>query len=290
MNTAPAPTGAAEEWLRTRIADYVRTSPQNRLQRIDDSPMFDEPLVGYADGDDALFQQYKTIIGSFHLTPREIMAHELAGESAVEGPLSVVCWVLPITDATRASNRSRDMAPSRLWSHTRNDGEPFNDAVREHVVALLREAGYKAIAPPLTDLFRIYNEGIERPPASTWSERHAMYVAGLGTFSLSDGFITPRGIAMRCGSVVTNMPLTATPRPYADHYANCLYYAKGTCGICIARCPAGAITRQGHDKSLCSAYMSREFAPLKDEYAVTITGCGLCQTGVPCESAIPRQD
>jgi len=33
------------------------------------------------------------------------------------------------------------------------------------------------------------------------------YAAGHGTFSLSDGFITERGIAHRCGSVVTDLPL-----------------------------------------------------------------------------------
>ena len=32
---------------------------------------------------------------------------------------------------------------------------------------------------------------------SNWSERHIAYAAGLGTFSLSDGFIIERGIAHR---------------------------------------------------------------------------------------------
>jgi len=37
-------------------------------------------------------------------------------------------------------------------------------------------------------------------PASSWSERHAAYAAGLGTFSLNDALITPKGIAHRLGS------------------------------------------------------------------------------------------
>ena len=37
--------------------------------------------------------------------------------------------------------------------------------------------------------------------ASCWSERHAAFVSGLGTFGLCDGLITPVGKAMRCGSV-----------------------------------------------------------------------------------------
>jgi epoxyqueuosine reductase QueG len=58
---------------------------------------------------------------------------------------------------------------------------------------------------------------------------------------------------------------------------------------CAARCPAGAITAHGHDKDKCYEYSYR--VCLKDkkvEYGVTITGCGLCQTKVPCEFEIPK--
>jgi len=50
--------------------------------------------------------------------------------------------------------------------------------------------------------------------ASNWSQRHIAYAAGLGTFSLSDGFITPKGIAMRCGSVVCDAALSPTLQVY----------------------------------------------------------------------------
>ena len=59
--------------MREVIEGFVASSPLNRLQRIDGSPMFDAPLVGIADGYDPLFEQYKQIIGSFHLTPYEII-------------------------------------------------------------------------------------------------------------------------------------------------------------------------------------------------------------------------
>ena len=122
-----------------------------------------------------------------------------------------------------------------------------------------------------------------------------MYAAGLGTFGLSDGFITPRGIAMRCGSVVTNLPLAVTPRDYTSHTANCLYLSEGTCGVCAERCPAGAITREGgHDKLKCQEFTYGTLRPLFAEYGVegergAGIGCGLCQTGVPCEAGIPAK-
>ena len=63
----------AEQAVREVIEGFVASSPLNRLQRIDGTPMFDTPLVGIADGYDPLFEQYKRIIGPFHLTPFEIV-------------------------------------------------------------------------------------------------------------------------------------------------------------------------------------------------------------------------
>jgi epoxyqueuosine reductase len=277
--------------LRQEIEVFVRDSPANRLEHLDGSPIYEAPLVGYAHGGDPLFEEYKTIIGPFHLTPREAIQYAIE-----EGPLaqhsstkrlSVICWALPISEATRASNRPQKAEPSQRWAHTRTYGEEFNDMLRRHVVEVLRAAGYLAIAPMLSPGFKTINEGVARPPVSTWSERHALYAAGLGTFSLSDGFITPRGIAMRCGSVVTNLPLQPTPRTAENHMANCLFYAEGTCGKCIERCPAGAITREGHDKSKCQEYVYHTLMPLAKPYNAKTVGCGLCQTGVPCEAMVP---
>ena len=69
--------------------------------------------------------------------------------------------------------------------------------------------------------------------ASQWSERHAAYASGLGTFGLCDGLITPKGKAVRFASVVTRIKVPPTQRPYKDHHAYCLHYAKGICGMCI---------------------------------------------------------
>lgn len=125
--------------------------------------------------------------------------------------------------------------------------------------------------------------------ASTWSERHAAYAAGLGTFGLSDGLITPKGKAMRCGSVIARMSVTPTVRPYTDHHAYCLFYARGTCGRCIDRCPIGAISERGHDKDLCSRYLDMTRQYVNRHFGFDGYGCGLCQTGVPCESGIPEE-
>ena len=129
---------------------------------------------------------------------------------------------------------------------------------------------------------------------SNWSERHIAYAAGQGTFSLSDGFITEKGIAHRCGSVVTDLVLPASPRTAEGPYSNCLFYVGVNCRSCIERCPVGAITEEGHDKIKCRQHlldMGYSAAKLKEGYDndKSVAGCGLCQTKVPCESRNPVQ-
>ncbi len=272
-----------EEQIRAEIIRFVRESP---LSRFPDSsePYFDEPLVGFVAADDHLFTDYKNIIGDFHQTPQEVMERTLgaAGRAA-----SVISWILPITKATRESNRREEQYPSRAWAQTRFFGEQMNGAMRRHLVAWLEERGQQAVAPQFAASWQEFAEtpvGI----ASTWSERHAAYAAGLGTFSLNDALITPKGISHRCGSVITDLALKPSGRAYPDHRHNCLYFRNGSCGLCISRCPVGALSREGHDKSACRTYVyTTAVEAVAESFGVTQTGCGLCQTRVPCEGGIP---
>ena len=273
-----------EEQICNEIRRFVRDSPANRFPG-DGEPYFDEPLIGFAAADDPLFASYQEIIGAFHQTPQQV----LTGACGAGGrAATVICWVLPITLATRESNRREAVYPSAAWARTRNFGEQFNALLRRHLVSWLEERGELAVAPQLAagwQEFRQTPVGL----ASSWSERHAAYAAGLGTFSLNDALITPRGIAHRLGSVITDLALAPTPRPYADHRHNCLYLREGSCALCVARCPAGALSRAGHDKAACLEYVYHTVVEaVAGEYGVTATGCGLCQTKVPCEAQIPR--
>ncbi|MDW7711768.1 MAG: hypothetical protein SCH98_14985, partial [Deferrisomatales bacterium] len=145
-----------------------------------------------------------------------------------------------------------------------------------------------AVAPQLSPKWRMLPEtpvGI----ASNWSERHAAYAAGLGTFSLNDALITPKGIAHRVGSVVTDLVVPPSARPYPERRHNCLFFREGTCGTCVTRCPAGALSEAGHDKAKCRQYVyGTVMEELGTALGVPEAGCGLCQTAVPCESRIPK--
>ena len=283
--------------LEQLIKNFVNENEQNRRTQLDPGVYWDEPLVGFASGSDPLFFEYKTIIGSFHFTPREIILSALKEKdrglllSEME-QVSVISWILPASEDTRKSNRKEEKFPSKLWAYTRDFGEVFNNALRRHVSGFLEDLGHVAVAPVLLPTFQhLRDEKVGW--ASPWSERHIAYACGLGTFSLNDGLITSKGMAVRIGTVVTLLKLAPSEKKYRHYKENCLQFRTEKCGKCIPRCPAGAITEKGHDKDKCREYINSE--PLKAkrlEYGLQNPppSCGLCQTGVPCEFEIPRPD
>ena len=276
------------ESLTNFVESVVRDSPRNRLALIDGSHIFDAPLIGVADGDDPLFEQYRHIIGPHHHTPRDILARAgIENATDATSTVRVFCWVLPISEPTKRSNSAMTRKPSQRWAHTRHYGELFNNELRAEVERYVKHRGGNAVAPVTSTDFRVVQD-IPDEPSSTWSERHALYAAGLGTFGLCDGFLTPVGKAMRCGSVVVDLPLPVTERVHTSHTAACTYLSRGSCGDCISRCPAGAIGPSGHDKKACENYLLEILSAVADVYDVSIAGCGLCQTAVSCESGLPR--
>ena len=286
-----------ERFIEKAIRNFVRTNPLNRLESFGGEPIFDQPLVGFADGDDPLFDEYKKVVHELHLSPREMLSlyliETLKHEAPKLGSVSVISFVLPIESETRLSNAREKEGPSLRWNHTRWYGQDFIIELSKYLVSLLEGMGFSAIAPELSPFFEILL--VPGGFASKWSQRHIAYAAGLGTFSLNDGFITSKGLAVRCGSVVTNIKLKPSIKPYKHHLANCLFYATGKCGECIRRCPGGAISEKGHDKLKCFQVLYETQKPWLEGahgqgYIGKYAGCGLCQTGVPCENRIPAAE
>lgn len=268
------------------IRDFIETSPLNNMQNQAHDRAWDRVLVGFANGVDPIWQQYKEYVGPFHWTPWEVFNQHRPEARAAAQELTVISWVLPQREQVRKANRVQKKFPADEWARIRVWGEEFNVGLRKHVAESLTAAGHPAVAPML-----VPNWGIVKSQrfsyASSWSERHAAHAAGLGTFGLCDGLITAAGKAMRVGSVVAKVDIKPTPRPYADHRAYCLFFTDGVCGKCIDRCPARAITPQGHDKEKCRAHLAKSREYVKENYEFTGYGCGLCQVGVPCEFHIP---
>ncbi len=284
-------SGDVAKWVEDIIKTFIETSPQNTLQNENNDKAFSTPLVGFARGDDPLFEVYKEHVGPFYMTPWEAYAVNFKDMNVNPKDLTVISWVLPHTQATKHDNSKESFFPAERWARARIFGEEVNVKLRKHVVEILESEGYRTVSPGLMP-----QSSVRISPkyglASTWSERHTAYACGLGTFGLCDGLITPVGKAMRVGSAIVRMEIPPTPRPYSDHHAYCLFFTQGICGKCILKCPAGAITEKGKDKAACLKHLfptTSEY--VKSKFGFDGYGCGHCQTGVPCESGIPtKQD
>ena len=277
------------KWVESIIRDFINHSPENTLKNAANEKAWADPLVGFSRGDDPLYQAYKVHVGPFHWTPLELFQLTFPQSKVGADHLTVISYVLPQMEKTKSDMRKETVNPSVSWARARIFGEEVNVKLRQHVADTLKAAGIEAVAPMLSPSWeRKMSDRFGF--ASTWSERHAAHASGLGTFGLCDGLITPRGQAMRCGSVIARMQIPPTPRPYTDHQAYCLFFSRGICGKCIQRCPADAVTKSGHDKIKCRAYLDKTREYVTSNFGFEGYGCGFCQTGVPCESKIPMEE
>lgn len=276
-----------KEMIKAEIIRYVRENENNYSNEIQ-APYFDEPLFQFASATDALFSQYKEIIAPEHLTPQEVFNIAYEGEAIC--PQTVISIVLPISEKIRHSNSVQKEWASDEWTLLRTFGDDlFIDGLTAHLSRYLNNKGYKTVNPTTLKAFKkLMNE---KGPLSNWSQRHVAFVAGLGTFSINDGFITEKGMAIRLASLVTEVVIEPDKRKSEDHTANCLYLSKGVCKACFKRCPVGAITEKGHDKIICWQRCYGEESQLRTKAIggnpEAGSGCGLCQTNIPCEFSNP---
>ena len=287
----PGEADALFSFLQEKTAEFMRL-PANDMELPAPEPLFGTPILGAAAGDDPLWLRYQEeYIGAFHWTPLQAFQHAFPdAHDALAGELCVFVWILPQTTAAKRDNRRERIYPAERWARSRILGErKVNEGLRAFLVAKLAEKGIQAAAPQILPQWSRHLS--ERYGfASTWSERHAAYAAGLGTFGLCDGLITPVGKAVRVGSLVIRHALPVRMRPYTHHREYCLYFQDASCMACVKRCPAGSVRVEGRDKPPCSRYLQECCAPyVEQSWNFKGYGCGLCQTGVPCESGIPRR-
>jgi epoxyqueuosine reductase len=230
---------------------------------------FDEPIMGVCDAQDEWFSAFQDegVIGPHHMLPTDWL----------QTAMRVVSVYLPKSERVRQSNRGGQW-PSAQWLHARYEGQQAINAMAAFLRDHLRALGYEAIAPCIDERFRVGHEGNRF--TCNWSERHAAFACNLGTFSLSKGLITEKGVAGRLFSVVTSAPLPLDARQTREREASC-----ARCGACIRACPVNAISFEGSkDHAKCAAFLDAVREKEDPRY-----GCGKCQTGVPCEAASPRR-
>lgn len=240
--------------------------------------LFEPPLIGFAKADDPLLALYKdpAVIGEAWMSPKEWMPEAQ----------TVVSMFFPFTDEVRSRERKADRnETSEAWLYGRIEGQEYIVAVLTGLRERLSAAGFRVCVPALDKRMKTtpetWNDG-ERSDlhvVSAWSERHAAFACGLGTFGLSRGIITEKGMAGRLASLLIDAHLQPDPRRYTEVYEYCI-----RCGACARRCPVDAITPEhGKNNMVCKARSDA----LRERYAPRY-GCGKCQTLVPCEFCNPK--
>lgn len=243
---------------------------------IGETVMYERPLTGFASAGDELFETFrqKEVIGANYLGPCEWLPEAK----------SVISFFLPFSEAVRTSNRAERTDPSKEWLYARIEGQEFIGRYMTAVSRHLAEQGIASCVPALDDRFGVRIEmtlnGLvpDFHADSRWSERHAAYACGLGTFGLSRGLITEKGMAGRFASIIVSAEFEPTERRYTGIDDYCV-----RCGACIRNCPAKAISlKHGKNNIRCNRYVEA----MKKKYAPRY-GCGKCQVGVPCETRRP---
>lgn len=240
--------------------------------------MYEMPIFAFASAEDAYFYLLKE--------PYAIGEHFMLPSEWLPGAKTVISFFLPFSLAVREGNKEVKDWPSEEWLHGRIEGQSFLNSLCLFLKSQLNNAGYDSVVPSLEPGF-FSNMGRNKHPEKTnrlftsnWSERHVAFVCGLGTFGLSKGLITRKGVAGRFGSIVTRLTLSPDNREYEgiDEYCN-------KCGKCAVNCPVGAISvEKGKDHSICSDYLDVTLEKFNPRY-----GCGKCQVNVPCENKIPQK-
>ena len=284
-------------FIENAIKKYILTSPLNHLTAFNNVPIVNEPIVAFADGDDPIFQEFKSIVGKFHLTPREIMEKYVAGKNWRFSPtkdisnISVISWALPLTKETRLMEREAPYGGSPRYNHSRWIGVKLYENLEQYVASLLEILRCNAVAPTQSKFFEI-KEMSGGWLTANWSERHIAYAAGLGTFGLNGLMITSLGCAVYLGSVICDRALTPNPRN-PDPVAHCPFYHDGSCGQCIENCPGSAISKEGRSNITClknlrdAQWIKVRDLGLDKDLVGPAPSCGQCSIGIPCEDKIP---
>jgi Fe-S-cluster-containing hydrogenase component 2 len=123
--------------------------------------------------------------------------------------------------------------------------------VARHIVAILEEMGIRAMNPAAA-----FPMEMERFPGKVWvvSHKPVAVAAGLGHMGIHRNVIHPKfGNFILLGTILLSTEVTAYTHPI--DYNPCL-----ECKLCVAACPVGAISADGHfNFATCYTHNYREF-------------------------------
>lgn len=254
--------------------------------------IWQEPIAGFADAKGEYVEKLRDIVHPQHQMPEEVL----------DDAKTVLCYFVPFEKWVAESNESECDGPNETaqmaspqWAESYELTNAMMARLNEHIINFIHKLGYEAKTAPEAAVF--YRDEV----ISHWSFRHLAYAAGLGTFGLNNMLITEKGCSGRYNCLVTNIDVEID-EPKKEE--TCLYKKDGTCGACMVKCPAGAISPDGFDRHKCyeqclkNAAIYTEFGSSyvdttedgvqqdeADKYGSEV--CGKCIAGMPCAHMKP---
>lgn len=261
--------------MKEIIAGLIRNYVREHQKRSDVSTAWGEPLVGFADAKHPDILNIKNIISPSHKIPTDVLASASV----------VIAYFVPFTRELAETNRSdRDMA-SPEWALAYEETNAMFRRMNEHLITELFNMGYDAAVS--SEAYTFDREKL----ISNWSHRHFARIAGLGTFGVNNMLITRKGGCGRYGTIVTNLDVKPD-RPLGEEL--CIYKKKEGCGVCIGRCPSGALSPEGFERQKCYDILQRNaerYQSFGSSYfnssgdkpnSIGSEVCGKCISNVPC--------
>lgn len=237
--------------------DLIKEIPRVVREAMDDvnrPDLFRDPICGFSSASDSRYEDLKTIIGPWHLNPKELMPESK----------TVISYFVPFTKEVSKSPKC-DEAPL-LWGEAYEELNKAFDFVGQRLIAFLREQGYEASGFAATHTF---DPKVLRSP---WSHRSAAVISGLGTFGLNRMVITEKGSAGRFCTVFTSAEITPSPMPTEEY---CFYHQDGRCGACVKNCPTKALSKEQWLPFACYDLCLKNAEALKNEVNFADV-CGKC--------------
>ncbi len=252
------------------IEEYIR----EYQARDDIATCYGMPLVGFADANHPYIRNLPDLISPTHVLPQNIL----------EDARIIIAYFVPFTKDIAKTNIEGIQA-SPEWARAYEETNALFSELNSALIDLIHAKAMDAGVTPRAVTFD------QKTLLSDWSQRHIAYAAGLGTFGMNNMLLTKEGCCGRFSTVVTNLELEPD-EPVKEEY--CLYKKKGTCGVCIKNCPAGALTSEGYDRFKCYE-LCKENAKIYTEFGSSYTRedgtgtnsvgsevCGKCITASPC--------
>lgn len=249
--------------IKTKIMTDVKEAIKQYEAKPDMKTRFGEPMIGYADTANPIFDMYFT---------RTICEHP---KRIYRPGNTVVVHFVPYEKAIAQSNQG-GTEPSEEWIGAFNDSMwlsmRLNGVIRDALDTVGR----------LSSCTNTPTDWDKELCREEWSHKLAAYAAGMGHFGPAGSFVTKEGFAGRFGSIITDghyadafEPLSAEALEilYGDLMKQCRYQEAGVkvSEQMVAACPGGAISADGIDRKLCQAHCMKI-----DKFIPSPEVCGKC--------------